>query len=88
MKQGIDKQIYNVFYHLQLFLIMYITTVNFFIFSTFKDFVIKSGLTDRLTADEQITVLAPSNEAFESMSKFQKNFFLESEKGIRMVRSF
>lgn len=53
--------------------------------STFKDFVIKSGLTDRLTADEQITVLAPSNEAFESMSIFQKKFFLESEKGIRML---
>ena len=66
---------------------MYITTVNFFIFSTFKDFVKKSGLTDRLTADEQITVLAPSNDAFESMSQFQKKFFLESEKGIRMVRS-
>jgi uncharacterized surface protein with fasciclin (FAS1) repeats len=66
---------------------MYITTLNFFIFSTFKDFVKKSGLTERLTADEQITVLAPSNEAFGSMSNFQKKFFLESEKGIKMVRS-
>lgn len=53
--------------------------------STFKEFVKKSELTDRLTSEEQITVLAPSNEAFESMSTFQKKFFLESEKGIRML---
>lgn len=53
--------------------------------STFKNFVKKSGMEDLLTKEEQTTVFAPSNEAFVHMSEFQKKFFLESEKGIKML---
>ncbi|XP_071127274.1 transforming growth factor-beta-induced protein ig-h3-like isoform X2 [Mytilus edulis] len=53
--------------------------------SMFKDYVKKAGLTEKFTGGEQITVFAPSNEAFKKMSDYQKKFFLESESGIKML---